>query len=59
MCVRCVKATKNARDSYGNSEICYVQKKDKSSALLLQHILPEQSVCSKTYRVQVKEDLEN
>ncbi|KZS06367.1 Uncharacterized protein APZ42_030209 [Daphnia magna] len=58
--IRCVKATRNGRESYGDSVIGYVQiKRTEKYCTIVAACCPEQSVRSKSYRVQVEVDLEN
>ncbi|KAK4006151.1 hypothetical protein OUZ56_011306 [Daphnia magna] len=58
--IRCVKATRNGRESYGDSAIGYVQiKRTEKYCTIVAACCPEQSVRSKSYRVQVEVDLEN
>ena len=56
--IRCVKATRNGRESYGDSAIGYVQlKRTHGQCTIIAACCPEQSVRSKSYRVQVEIDL--
>jgi hypothetical protein len=56
----CVKATRNGRESYGNSAISYEQvKRTEKFCTIVAACCPEQSVRSKSYRVQAEVDLEN
>lgn len=58
--IRCVKATRNGRESYGDSAIGYVQlKRADNQCTIIAACCPEQSVRSKSYRVQVEIDLTN
>lgn len=56
--MRCVKATRNGRESYGDSAIGYVQlKRTHGQCTIIAACCPEQSFRSKSYRVQVEIDL--
>jgi hypothetical protein len=58
--IRCVKATRNGRKSYGNTAIGYVKiKRTETFCTIITACCPEQGVRSKSYRVQVEVDLEN
>ena len=53
--IRCVKATRNGCESYGDSAIGYVQlKRTHGQCTIIAACCPEQSVRSKSYRVEVE-----
>lgn len=59
--IRCVRAVRSGRESYGDSAIGYVQLKRDNEGLctVLAAVAPEHNVRSKAYEVQIDVDVRN
>lgn len=58
--IRCVRAVRSGRESYGDSAIGYVQiKRNEGRCTVMAAVAPEHNVRSKSYRVQVDINVRN